>query len=205
MTKTTQIYNQQASEFIGRYDNAEMSHLHTLFLKYLKPQGSVLDIGFGSGRDLQFLYNNGFDIWGIDPSKKFVENTIERFSAQKNHFFTESLPFDKKQFETDLTFDAVIAIAMWMHLERSNYADAVASIANVASMTATVVISYSEGSRTHDERYFEEVDLSYLTELFKAKGYHLVERVKHKDSLDRDSLTWITVVFKNGSQEAYSE
>lgn len=205
MTKTTQIYNQQASEFIERYDNAEMSHLHALLLKYLKPKTSVLDIGFGSGRDLQFLYNNGFDIWGVDPSKKFVENAIERFSAQKNHFFLASLPLKKEQFASDLTFDAVIAIAMWMHLMRSEYADAVASIANVASMAATIVISYSEGSRTHDERYFEEVDLSYLIELFKAKGYYLVGRVKHKDSLDRDALTWITVVFKNCSQEVYSE
>ena len=112
MTKTTQIYDQNASEYITRYDNAEMSHLHALLLKHLRPKASVLDIGFGSGRDLQFLYDNGYDIWGIDPSKKFVENAIERFSALKNHFFVANLPFQKEQLEIKGEFDALIAIAV---------------------------------------------------------------------------------------------
>lgn len=201
MTKTTQIYNQHSSEFIARYDNAQMSHLHALLLKYLKPKASVLDIGFGSGRDLQFLYDNGYDIWGMDPSHKFVKNAIERFSAHKNHFFLANLPLEKKELGFNVAFEGIISIAMWMHLNRSEYADAVENIVSIATTDATLIISYSEGNRAQDERYFEEVDLSYLLELFEAQSYCLVEKIENRDSLNRDTLTWITVVLQNNSQK----
>ena len=73
-----------------------MSSLHQLLLKHIPQNSSILDIGFGSGRDLQFLQDNGYDMWGIDPSAKFVENAKERFPSQQNQFFEASVPFDKK-------------------------------------------------------------------------------------------------------------
>ena len=69
------------------------------------------------------------------------------------------------------------------------------SIVSVAKTTSTVVISYSEGNRA--KRYFEDVDLEYIMKLFESEGFSLVETTKNCDSLDRDSLTWVTVVFNN--------
>ena len=86
---------------------------------------------------------------------------------------------------------------MWMHLKHSKYKDVLESIVSVLKSQSTVVISYSQGSRANDERYFEEVDLDYITELFNVKGFALIETIKNADSLDRDSLTWVTVIFKN--------
>ena len=67
MMETTQFYNRQASELIKRYDNANMSSLHKLLLESIPQGGKVLDIGFGSGIDLQFLHDEGYDVWGMDP------------------------------------------------------------------------------------------------------------------------------------------
>jgi len=193
--KTVDYYNTNVTNLVARYDNADMSQLHQLLLKYIPKNSTVLDIGFGSGRDLDFLQNNGYDIWGIDPSTKFLENAKNRFPTEQNQFFEASVPFDKKEVGLDKGFDAVITIAMWMHLQHKQYKNAVESIVSVLNSSSTVIISYSEGSRVGDERYLVEVDLKYLVELFKERNFALVDTIKHDDSLDRDSLIWVTVTF----------
>ena len=193
---TTDFYNTHANQLIERYDNANMDSLHQLLLNHIPRNSSVLDIGFGSGRDLQFLYDNSYDIWGIDPSAKFVANAKSRFPEINSQFFEASVPFDKKVIELNKEFDAVITIAMWMHLQHQQYEAVVESIVSVLNSSATVVISYSEGNRADDERYFEDVDLEVITRLFKERGFHLVETIRNRDSLERDRLTWVTILLK---------
>ena len=194
---TIEFYNNKSTELIAKYDNANMSLLHKLLLRYIPQTSNVLDIGFGSGRDLHFLQNNGYDIWGIDPSSKFVENAKQRFSNIKEQFFEASIPFNMKKLRLNKQFDAVIVVAMLMHLKHNQYEDVVESIVSVLKDTSTVIISYSEGSRIDDERYFEDVNLDYITQLFNSKGFTVIETIKNRDSLNRDSLTWNTVIYKH--------
>lgn len=194
---TIDFYNSNSSQLIDRYDNADMSSLHQLFLTYIPYQSSVLDIGFGSGRDLQFLHDNNYDIWGIDPSSKFVKNAQQRFPDIQEHFIKATVSFDTVEKKLNKKFDAVIAIAMWMHLKRDEYMAAVKTIISAAKSKATVIISFSEGNRADDERYFEEVDMEYITQIFAENGFELLKTIKNKDSLNRDSLTWITVIYRH--------
>ena len=194
---TLNFYNKNSSDLISRYDNAEMSTLHKLFFKYFKPNCSVLDIGFGSGRDLAVLQANGYDIWGIDPSKKFVANVQNRFSNISNHFIQVAVPFQTKGIPFNRKFDAIIAIALWMHLKHAEYKNVIKNIVSLSNSKATIVISYSKGTRKTDERYFEDVDLNYIIHLFQNHNFYLLESTENTDSLNRDNLTWITLIFKH--------
>lgn len=194
---TINFYNQKSAQLIQKYDNANMSKLHNLLLKYIPQESTVLDIGFGSGRDLEFLHNNNYDIWGIDPSFKFVENAKKKFPDIKNQFIKSGVPFEKKPIKLNISFNAVISIAMWMHLQHNQYQSVVENIVSLTKNNLTIIISFSEGNRNHDERYFEDVNLEYITKLFANKGFHLVDTIKNDDSLDRESLTWITVIYQN--------
>ena len=196
--KTIEYYNNESKDLILKYDKANMILLHNLLLKYIPKQSTILDIGFGSGRDLSFLKDNNYDIWGIDPSKKFLKHIQEKFPLIKEHFILGSVPFTQTSLKLSRQFNAVIVIAMWMHLKHSQYEDVVESIVSVLTDTSTVIISYSEGSRIDDERYFEDVDLDYITKLFTSKGFVLIEIVTNKDSLNRDKLIWNTVIYKHG-------
>ncbi|EDZ62126.1 methyltransferase [Sulfurimonas gotlandica GD1] len=195
--KTTEFYNTKSTELIDRYDKADMSLLHNLFIKYIPLNSSVIDIGFGSGRDLQFLYDNGYDVWGIDPSSEFIKNAKNRFSDKKDHFFKTSVPFQKELLELNEKFEAVISIAVWMHFKQSKYEEVVANIVQLTKPDSSIIISYSDGKRLNDERYFEDVNLVYLIELFNSRGFTLVETIKHEDSLNRKNISWKTVIFKN--------
>jgi len=58
--KTVDYYNTNVTNLVARYDNADMSQLHQLLLKHIPKNSTVLDIGFGSGRDLDFLQNQRY-------------------------------------------------------------------------------------------------------------------------------------------------
>jgi len=194
---TTSFYNSNAIQLIDRYNNAEMTSLHTLLLKYIPKDSTVLDIGFGSGRDLQFLKDNNYNIWGIDPSEKFVQNIKRRFPDISNQFVQSAVPYSIDSPPFPVKFDAIITIAVWMHLKKENYEDVVKSIISVARDQASIIISYSEGSRADDERCFENVDLDYIIRIFQQYNFRLVETITTKDSLNRDTLTWSTVILKH--------
>ena len=194
---TLNFYNSQSKELIKKYDNADMSKLHKLFLQYIKPESTVLDIGFGSGRDLQFLKESKYDIWGIDPSSKFVQNIQTKFSDISNHFILNEVPFLTDQTPFPIQFDAIITIAMWMHLKKEQYENVVNDIVSMSTDKASVIISYSKGNRSEDQRYFEDVDLEYIIQLFTQHNFTLIKTTSTHDSLNRDTLTWITIIFKH--------
>jgi cyclopropane fatty-acyl-phospholipid synthase-like methyltransferase len=194
---TLNFYNSQSKELIKRYDNVDMSKLHKLFLQYIKPESTILDIGFGSGRDLQFLKESNYDIWGIDPSSKFVQNIQTKFSDISNHFIVNKVPFSTNKMPFKIKFDAIITIAMWMHLKKEQYENVINDIVRMTTNKASVIISYSKGKRSKDQRYFEDVDLDYIIQLFSQHNFTLIKTTSTQDSLNRDTLTWITIIFKH--------
>lgn len=175
-----------------------MIELHKLLKKYIPPHSKVLDIGFGSMRELAYLHSLEHDIWGIDATELFVSNAKQTFPELKEHFIQATLPF-KAPLHLSSDFNAVISIALWMHLKKEQYADAVKDITTLLDPNqGVIVLSFSQGSRNvTDERYFEEVDMEYLDKLLTQYGFHLIEQTISKDSLKRDSLSWITLVYKH--------
>ena len=81
-----------------------------------KGQGKrVLDIGFGTGILTGKLYENGYDITGIDFSQRMIEIAQEKMPAARliRHDFSEGLPAQLK----DEKFDAIICTYAIHHLE----------------------------------------------------------------------------------------
>ena len=195
---TQEYYDTHGQRLLQEYQQANMIELHQLLKKHIPPHSKVLDIGFGSMRELVYLHSLGHDIWGIDATELFVSNAQQNFPELKEHFFQATLPF-KEPLPLSSDFNVVISIALWMHLQKEQYADAVKNIVTLLHPNrGIIVLSFSQGSRSDpDERYFEEVDIAYLDKLLTQYGFHLIEKSITKDSLKRDSLSWITLVYKH--------
>ena len=189
-------YESNSDNLIAAYESADMNNLHTFFLLNLSPQSKVLDIGFGSGRDLAFLQNSGFDIWGIDPSQKFVDHAKERFNNISDHFFKASLPDLDIPKELLHSFDNVILIAVWMHLPRKIYEDAIKSLCFLLKPHGKIILSYSITPRSGEtERFFENVDSNMLQTFFERHGCTKVDTITNKDGLGEREITWVTEVY----------
>lgn len=194
---TIHYYNMNSDTLLTRYDNADMKQLYSIIDEVIQQNSKVLDIGFGSGRDLAYLLSKGHDIWGIDASKYFVENAKKRFEQHAINFFKTQLPSLETPKHLNNSFDAILCIAVWMHLEYLDYNEAVENICKLCKPTATVLMSYSDGDRDEvDDRFFEHVDKELLISLFEKKGFYIIKEQSNDDSFQRQKLTWYTLVFK---------
>ena len=121
-----------------------------------------------------------------------------RFSEISDHFFPSALPDLHIPHELKHTFDAVILVAVWMHLPREAYERSVEQIISLLRPSGKVIISYSTTPREGEtERYFEEVDSVLLNRLFEKHGCMRIARSESEDGLQARAIVWRTEVFEN--------
>ncbi|MFT5862677.1 MAG: 2-polyprenyl-3-methyl-5-hydroxy-6-metoxy-1,4-benzoquinol methylase [Flavobacteriales bacterium] len=80
-----------------------LSRKHNLLKKHVPTQGTVLDIGAGTGDFLEFLSKKGWNIQGVEPSEQ-----ARSLAAKKAIVLEKELPRDTSPFD---------AITMWHVLE----------------------------------------------------------------------------------------
>jgi 2-polyprenyl-3-methyl-5-hydroxy-6-metoxy-1,4-benzoquinol methylase len=194
---TISFYDKKASELVKQYETANMSELHTFLLKSLLPSSKVLDIGFGSGRDLSFLREHGFDVWGIDPSEKFVKYAKKRFSDLENHFYKAALPtLEGIPNKLLHSFDNIILIAVLMHIPQKLHCKTIQSILSLLKPEGRIVLSYSVTPRTEKmERYFEDINIDLLHKLFEDEGCSLISSISNQDGLGEREIIWVTEAY----------
>lgn len=196
-SQTQQFYENHSHDLIERYDSADMSELHQLLAKHITPNSKIIDIGFGSGRDLAFLQSNGHDIYGIDPVEAFVIQAQHRFSDIHEYFRVGSFLSTDIPSDWFNSFDTVISIAVWMHLRPHERPKAIDTIKALVKPNGTVVLSFSlRGRDSDDGRHFEPLELQEVIDEFNDAGFSVIESVCTQDSLGRDSIQWATVVLK---------
>lgn len=196
-SQTQQFYENHSHDLIERYDSADMSKLHQLLAKHITPNSKIIDIGFGSGRDLAFLRSNDYDIYGIDPVEAFVIQAQHRFRDIREHFRVGSFLSSDISPDWLNSFDTVISIAVWMHLKAHERLKAIETIKALVKPNGIVVLSFSLGGRDSDDgRHFEPLELQEVIDEFNDAGFSVIESVCTQDSLGRDTIEWATVVLK---------
>ena len=127
-SSTIKYYDSRADELIERYNSADMSELYTVFDRYIQPGQKVLDIGFGSGRDMLYLKRKGVDVFGVDASEVFVRHFKERQPSRRQIVFHSILPDIAIPKEHEHSFDVIYSIATWMHLPKEAHFEAIESM-----------------------------------------------------------------------------
>ncbi|WP_077369177.1 class I SAM-dependent methyltransferase [Anaerosalibacter sp. Marseille-P3206] len=90
--------------------------LNTMYnIVHRKEKAKLLDIGFGTGVLTKKLYDEGYEMYGIDFSKRMIEIAKEKMLLAKliQYDFSLGLP---KEFE-DIQFDYIISTYAMHHLE----------------------------------------------------------------------------------------
>ena len=195
MQKTLKYYEKNFNTLVQHYEQAKLKNIHTLLLKYTKKEDKILELGFGSGRELSFLQSQGYkNLYGIDGSLKFVEFVQKRFNNNKN-FIHSILP----KITLEGEFNCIYSIAVLMHLAPSSYKQLIDNINKKLTNNATLLFSFSLEKRKEQEREFYEVDEKLLKALLQEKGIILEEELITNDSLKRN-LHWKTLIFRKQNE-----
>ncbi len=82
-----------------------------------QPKAKILDAGCGSGRNLKWFYNNGFEIHGTDTNSNQLQICKELYVEQQAHFIQSSI---KQMPYTSNSFDHLICNAVLHFAEDLN-------------------------------------------------------------------------------------
>lgn len=196
-SSTIEYYDSHADELATRYDHAEMSEMYKILDKYISLEQNVLDLGFGSGRDMLYLEQKGIQVWGIDASQAFVDRLKIKNTPLKDRVFHSVLPTIALDHSYEHFFDTVYSIATWMHLPKEEHFETILNIKKYLKPNGTIILSYSYMPREDDPRFFEVLVPDQLAMLFESFGFALLESMYTSDGLDRDEVKWVTQVYRH--------
>lgn len=184
---TKKYYQENSKKYINATKDVDMSFQYNLFIPRLKKGSCILDIGFGSGRDMLFFKENGFQVFGIDNVSTFVQ-----------HGKSLGLEVEEKdyhQIDYENQFDGVWACASLLH---SNDLDK--AFANIHTALKTdgifyLSMKYERGTNIVDGkfyRYIEEDDLKILCDKY---NFNILQLSITDDLLHRKEK-WLNAVLK---------
>jgi SAM-dependent methyltransferase len=185
-------YDKNAPILYEKYEKADLRNIQEYILKHINTNDYILELGFGSGREINFLLKNGFKhIYGIDGCEEFVKKAKQRFKS--NNFYVSVLP--KIDICKNLQFDFIYSIAVWMHLPLCCYEETVQNIVSKLKKNGKVFLSYSLNERNENERYFQKVDFNLIEQLFNKYNLKKTEEFITADSLNR-GINWMNQFFE---------
>jgi len=188
-----EFYNVNAAEFFNNTVSADMTEASEEFLKYVKPEGKVLDAGCGSGRDSVFFLSKGLSVVSLDASDEMVRLSSE-LTGQK----TIKTRFQDINFLEE--FDGVWACASLLHVGRDEIYGVIDRIANSLKLQGIFYASFKYGDEEiiRDGRLFNSYNEETLKSLIeKQKNLTAIRVWKTQDVRpDRKDEFWINVLCK---------
>jgi SAM-dependent methyltransferase len=191
--KTREAYRQLGRKYI---ENSAGIKLHKLeeFMKLLPKGGRVLDVGCFGGRDSKKFADGGFEVTGIDVVDIFIEEA-KKYVPQAKFLEMDMLEMD---FPENY-FDAVVAHAVLLHLERKDVPRALAGLYRVlkpgGKLYAGVKMGQGQGlmpDKMADglERYFTYFSKEEYEGYIKDAGFKVILSDISGDYVGR-GLQWI--------------
>lgn len=179
--QVTDWYNQNGELWAGqRKKNSEPSFwaYEYEYFRSLKNQGSLLEIGSGSGREATEWTRMGFEYTGIDTSLVLLKIAQENEPAGR-YFHTSiyDMPFAPG------SFDAFSSWAMLPHIPKERIAIALDAIQKVLKPGALGFIAMREGEGEKQEpetgRWFSYYLQDEFEEILRAQGFEIIHREKN--------------------------
>lgn len=195
--QTIQFYHQNAHAIAATHRRAA-DGIERRFAQAFAPGGSVLDIGFGSGRDLKALIDAGYDGYGIEPCNQFIDSAIEYFPDLHGRVKKDALPALETIDEN--SYDGILCSAVLMHLPEELLFDSVYAIRRVLKEHGRLLISIPvdptiANQRDPNGRLFNGVTPENFQLIFERIGFRMISRWNDPDSLGRGYRNWAVLLF----------
>ena len=188
--KTQQYYSTNYKEYISSTQNVDMSEHYSRFLPYLSKGAQILDIGFGSGRDMFYFESNGYNVLGIDNVSEFVDNAKENGLNVELYDF-HNLPYAEM-------FDGIWACASLLH---SNDLSLAFNNLNKALKVGGYIylsMKYGNGTNIENGRFYQYIDEEKLKSLCKNSNLSIIEIYNSEDLLKSNNCRINAVLTKKG-------
>lgn len=189
--ETIDFYNQNSEGYDQATFNLKLEVPWIEFTSRIKPNGRILDVGCGPGRDIRHFLDLGYYVEGVEPSRELAKIARSRTGAVIHEIAAEQISFNNQ-------FDGVWACASLLHVDRSNMEEAYNSIMRSLKQLGVFYFSLKSGVgivRKEDGRLFSNYSFDEIEELvtarFDTKSFVFWES---PDALNTRNTRWLNFI-----------
>ncbi len=184
-------YKEHAQEFIDNTFECDMSEQYRFFEKYLNGKGTILDIGFGSGRDSLYFQSKGYEVYAIDSEEEFVKRGKELGLANVFQMRAEDMSF------SDM-FDGVWACASLLHVPSKKLQQAFKRCAKALKNNGVFYASfkYGEFEGIRNGRFYLDLNEKTIMNYVNGSGLEIIETLISEDVRQNNTTTWLNIILK---------
>ncbi len=198
--KTIDFYNINAASYFNSTVGVDMSEAYVSFTKFVKPQGIIMDIGAGSGRDIKYFMKAGFEVYGIDASEELCMMSTEYTGAIiRCQRIQDWMPH--------IQYDGVWANASLIHLPIEDVNIFIQRLPRILSDFGVLYLSLKEGlceGIDEEGRYFNGLSVDYISSaLSTVKELSILENWISEDVLARTNIKWRNIIIRKQRRNEY--
>lgn len=188
-----EYYENNADLFFQQTATADMKSLYEPFLSQLRPNGRILDLGCGSGRDSRYFMQKGYQVEAMDGSQKLCTLASEYIGRKVIYGRIEDLEYENE-------FDGIWACASLVHIEKKDMRRVLARIKGALKECGILYLSlkYGQGEGIKNGRFFNYYDEREIQEIFnELEDMNIIELFKTADvRSERSQEYWLNVLAK---------
>lgn len=198
--ETVAYYDRNAAQYVSATAGADLRKLRSRFLRYVKPGGTVLDAGCGSGRDAAAFLRAGFRTEAFDASREMCRLASERLG----------IPVACRAFEElegREAYDGIWCCASLLHVRAEDLPAVMRRLAGLLKPGGAIYVSFKEGSGEHirDGRYYHDMTAGECRSLLEEAGLAVREVFLSGDvRKGRGKEQWVNAIAKKGAAETGS-
>ncbi len=193
--RTISYYNNHAQEFADDANTANMQRDYEHFLKFVPKGGRIVDMGCGSGRDLKFFHEAGYDISGVDASEQMCKTAREYSNCKV-------VCCDALSWVSESKVDAIWANASLLHLHEEEIITFLKTKADYLKDGGVIYFSMKAGiPKGFDKkgRYFTPFSEFIVQSAVSDGKLKVIDRWTEGDSLGREGFHWEAIILRKQS------
>ena len=185
-------YKEHSQEFIDTTIECDMSEQYRFCEKYLKTKGTILDIGFGSGRDSLYFKANGYKVYAIDPEESFVKHAKENGLENVYQLKAEDISFKNM-------FDGIWACASLLHVSSANIPSVLTKCSEALKKDGIMYASFKYGDFEGERngRFYLDLNENTIKRFLQESDLELVETLITEDVRIGNNTKWFNIILRN--------
>jgi len=185
-------YQKNFKEYHKKTFNIDPSSFLLPLSEKLSPGASILDIGCGSGRDLLWFRQRGFEVVGFERSPGLAGLVRKNVGCEVIEGDFETYDFSR------LSVDAIMLIGVLVHLPHNKVSAVLISINRALKDDGKIFLSLKKGAgNTSDShgRIFYLWNDGELRDLFKDLGLDVIDYFQQSSTIGTDEV-WMGYVLE---------
>jgi len=193
----TEFYEKNHAEYFDSTVNIDPSSFLTPLLQYLNPGAKILDVGCGSGRDLLWFAEKGFDAIGLERSPSLAR--LARVHSKRPVIEADFGMYDFSH----LNCDAVVLVGALVHVTREDLPQILEAISICLNPNGYMLVTMKEGHGIRhfsDGRIFTLWQREDLEEIFSKIGFEIKDFDRKTSKIRQDDV-WLGYVLRRINEQ----